>query len=266
MRTAGIDIGSSTAKAVILEDRKILAYRIIPTGPDSLETAREVFREVLVGANLRPEDIENVVSTGYGRNLVSFGHKTVTEISCHARGAHWIFPEARTILDMGGQDCKAIACDERGDVVDFRLNDKCAAGTGRFLEIMAETMGLKIEEIGEISLEAENRVKINSVCTVFARSEALRLLRVGLRKKDVLAGLHDSICDRVLLILNSIGIKPDFVVTGGIAKNIGVIKRLEERIGLSIKIPDEPQIVGALGAALFASDILEGIKLDYKSA
>ncbi len=257
MGVAGIDIGSSSAKAVILENRRLVAYSIILTGPDSLQTAHEVFNIALGKAHLTPKDIEYTVATGYGRSLVPFGQKTITEISCHAKGAHSLFPTARTILDMGGQDCKAISCDEKGDVLNFSLNDKCAAGTGRFLEVMAEIMGLIVQDIGALSLKADKKIAISSVCTVFAKSEVLRLLRRGVTKPDILGGLHEAACNRVLILLNRVGIKEDFAITGGIAKNIGVVKRLEEKVGLTAKLAEEPQIVGALGAALFASDVID---------
>jgi len=159
---------------------------------------------------------------------------------------------------MGGQDCKAIRCDEAGKVVDFVLNDRCAAGTGRFLEVMAGIMELCVEDIGELSLRAGEKVAISSVCAVFAKSEVMRLLRRGVTKPDILGGLHEAICNRVLILLNRIGIKEDFIITGGIAKNAGIARRLEKRVGLPVRLPDEPQIVGALGAAILARELLEG--------
>jgi len=255
VRVAGVDIGSLTAKAVILDKSEVIGYSLIPTGPDSLQTAQRAFDIALANARLTANDIEYVVATGYGRALVPFGQETITEISCHAKGANWLFPTVRTILDMGGQDCKAIRCDPAGRVVDFTLNDRCAAGTGRFFEIMAEIMELQVEDIGELSLQATQNITISSVCAVFAKSEVLKLLRRGLTKMDILGGLHEAICNRVLPLLNQVGIEEDFIITGGIAKNIGVVRRLEGRLGLQAKLADEPQIIGALGAALFAAGL-----------
>jgi len=202
------------------------------------------------------EDIGWVIATGYGRVIVPFANETVTEISCHATGANWLFPSVRTVLDMGGQDCKAVRCDDQGKLLNFVMNDKCAAGTGRFLEVMAEVMGLPLEDIGKLSLQAREEIRINSTCTVFGKSEVASLIRQGRDKPDILAGLHAAILSRVYTLLRKVGIKPDFAITGGIAKNIGVVKRLEERVGLNALLPEEPQIVGALGAALFAQDKL----------
>ncbi len=257
MITAGVDIGSSTSKAVILEDSQILSYSIIPTGAESADSAQRAMDEALRGTNgLSLENIGWVIATGYGRVIVPFANETVTEISCHARGANWLFPSARTVLDMGGQDCKAITCDGRGRLLNFVMNDKCAAGTGRFLEVMAKVMGLPLEDIGELSLQAAEEIRINSTCTVFGKSEVASLLRQGRDKRDILAGLHAAILNRVYTLLRKVGIKPDFAITGGIAKNIGVVQRLEERVGLKARLPEEPQVVGALGAALFARDKL----------
>jgi predicted CoA-substrate-specific enzyme activase len=203
--------------------------------------------------SFRLEEIAYTVSTGYGRINVPFARENVTEISCHALGAHWLDPSARTILDMGGQDCKAIRCDEQGRVVDFAMNEKCAAGTGRYLEIIAEVLEMHLDEIGPRSLEATQDIGISSTCAVFARSEVLSLVRKGIRKNDVLGGVHEAIVRRVHSLLMRVGIERDFVITGGIAKNIGVVRRLERKMGLEAKISAEPQIVGALGAALFAA-------------
>ena len=257
MITAGIDIGSSTSKAAILEDNQILSYSIIPTGAESADSAQRAMDEALRETNhLSLEDMGWVIATGYGRVIVPFANETVTEISCHARGANWLFPSVRTVLDMGGQDCKAVRCDDQGKLLNFVMNDKCAAGTGRFLEVMADVMGLPLEDIGKLSLQAREEIRINSTCTVFGKSEVASLIRQGRDKQDILAGLHAAILSRVYTLLRKVGIKPDFAITGGIAKNTGVVKRLEERVGLNALLPEEPQIVGALGAALFARDKL----------
>jgi predicted CoA-substrate-specific enzyme activase len=258
MITAGIDIGSLTGKSVILIDNEVASWSLMPTGYDSAETAQAVMDEALREAKLTQKQVEYTVSTGYGRVVVPFSNKKITEISCHAKGATWIDSSVRTILDMGGQDCKVIRCNEKGDIVSFAMNDRCAAGVGRYLEIMAEILEIPIDKIGSTSLEYEgNPHVISSMCTVFARSEMLRGLRQGVKKNNLLAGAHDALANKVLGMLNKIGIERELMISGGIAKNVGVIQRIQKILGYEVKIAAEPQIVGALGAALFARDFLQ---------
>jgi benzoyl-CoA reductase subunit A len=253
--TAGIDVGSSTAKAVLLNDNKIISYSIIPTGAESAESAQKVLDEALLRAKtVSFSDIEGITATGYGRVIVTFATETVTELSCHVRGANWIFPSVRTVLDMGGQDCKAIKCDAHGKLLNFTMNDKCAAGTGRFFEIIAKVMDLPLNDLGKLSLETDKEVRISSTCAVFGKSEVASLIRQGRNKNDILGGVHTAVSDRVITLLRRVGITPDLAITGGIAHNVGIVKRVEERVGFKALIPEEPQIVGALGAALFARD------------
>jgi benzoyl-CoA reductase subunit A len=200
------------------------------------------------------------IATGYGRVIVPFADETITELSCHARGAQWLFPSARTILDMGGQDCKAIRCDGRGILVNFAMNDKCAAGTGRFLELIAEVMGLPISQLGPLSLQADGEAPINNTCAVFAKSEVAGLISKGADRRQILAGLNTALASRIYTLLRKVGIEKDLVISGGIAKNPGIVKNVEERVGLKALLPEEPQIVGALGAALFAQDKLARLK------
>lgn len=257
MITLGVDIGSLTGKAVVLKDNDVLAWDLILTGPDSVETGTTVTRNVLAKAGLTLEEMDFVVSTGYGRIVIPFAHKNISEISCHAKGANFLFPTVRTILDMGGQDCKAIRCDEQGKVTDFAMNDKCAAGAGRSMGIMAELLDVPLEDLGQISLEADgDGVPISCTCVVFARSEVLGHMRQGVPKSDVLAGACAALGKRVQGLLRRVGTAPDFMISGGIAKNIGVVSRLEQKLGMEAKICFEPQIVGALGAAIFARDLL----------
>ncbi|MDD5038779.1 MAG: acyl-CoA dehydratase activase [Dehalococcoidales bacterium] len=252
-----MDVGSSTSKAVILKESRILSYSIVSTGAESAGSAERAMAQALKSADcLSLKDIGWVIATGYGRIIVPFANETVTEISCHARGANWLFPSVRTVLDMGGQDCKAIRCDAQGKLLNFVMNDKCAAGTGRFLEVMSQVMEIPLEDIGPLSLQAKEEIRINSTCTVFGKSEVASLIRQGKDKRDILAGLHTVIVTRVYTLLRKVGIQPALAITGGIAKNIGVVRRLEERVGLNALLPEEPQIVGALGAALFAQDKL----------
>jgi predicted CoA-substrate-specific enzyme activase len=258
MITLGVDIGSLTGKALILRDNEIVSWDLILTGPDSVETGTTVTNRTLEKAGLTLKDMDFIVSTGYGRIVIPFAHKNISEISCHAKGANWFFPSARTILDMGGQDCKAIRCDEKGKVSDFVMNDKCAAGAGRSMGIMAELVGVDLEDLGELSLQAKNGgVPISSTCVVFARSEVLGYLRKGVHKNEVLAGACEALSHRVRGLLKRVGIEKEFMISGGIAKNVGVVQRLERSVGLEAKICFEPQIVGALGAAIFGRELLE---------
>jgi predicted CoA-substrate-specific enzyme activase len=257
MITLGVDIGSLTGKALLLRDNEIEAWEIMLTGPDSVETAETVTRMVLEKSGLRLEEMDYVVATGYGRKVIPFAKKNVSEISCHAKGASWFFPAARTILDMGGQDCKAIRCDASGKVTDFVMNDKCAAGAGRSMEIMARLVDVALEEMGDLSLRAERSVPISSTCVVFARSDALGHMRRGVSKNEVLAGACEALVSRVRGLLKRVGMNESFVISGGIAKNRGVAVRLERELGVKAHICYEPQIIGALGAAIFGRELLE---------
>ena len=261
MITAGVDLGSLTANVVIFQDGaegKILTYNIIPAGADTAATADKAMEEALKGIGLTLQDMEYIVATGYGRVVVPFAQRNITEISCHARGANWFFPTVRTVLDMGGQDCKAIRCDSRGKVTNFAMNDKCAAGAGRSMEVMAKLVREPLEAIGELSLKIIDKpAPISSTCVLFARTEAMGLLRKGVHKNDILAGACDGLAARVCGLLGRVGLEEELVISGGIAKNIGVVRRVEDRLGMKAKIAFEPQIVGALGAALFAKAALE---------
>jgi len=256
MIVAGIDVGSRTTCALFLRNGEILSHSLIFTGADSAATARRAMDEALSKVDFSSDAVKRIVATGYGRILVPFAHKIISEISCHAKGAHFLFPSVRTVLDMGGQDCKAIRVDPNGNPSDFVMNDKCAAGTGRFLEVMAEALRLPLEEIGPLSLSSDQPITINSFCTVFAKAEVGLLMREGIPKKDILAGLHRALSVRIFSLLRKVGIEKDLVITGGIAKNIGVVKVMEEKIGFPALIPEESQLVGALGAAVVAAEAL----------
>ena len=252
MMFAGVDIGSNTTKACVIDERgEILSYSIIKTGAKVKEVGKLALEEALKKVD---GDVEYIVATGYGRNLAAeeFANEKVTEITCHATGVKKIFPDCRTVIDIGGQDSKAIALDENGRVINFAMNDKCAAGTGKFLEVMASTLGLTLEELSEAYFKAKNRVEITSVCTVFAESEVISLLAEGKDVYDVVAGVCKAIAKRVAGIVKQVGIRERVVMTGGVAKNRGVVKALEEELKVSISIPDNPQIIGAYGAALLA--------------
>jgi len=250
--TAGVDVGAATAKTVIMADGKILSYAVIPTGDSVARAAEKVTRAALEQARLSMPDLSFIISTGYGRSGVAFAHKAVTEIICHARGVNFLIPAARTVIDIGGQDSKVIGVREDGAVIDFVMNDKCAAGTGRFLEVMAGVLGLAIEEMGPISLTSKEPCSISSTCTIFAETEMVSLRADGRTREDMVAGIHRSVASRVVVMGRTVGYREQVVFTGGVAKNIGVKNALEAGIGLPILVPEEPQIIGALGAALIA--------------
>jgi predicted CoA-substrate-specific enzyme activase len=259
MIVCGVDIGSLSTKALVMEDGKIRGWSLILTGPDPVETATQVMNLALKRSNLTLDQVAYTVATGYGRVNIPFAQTTNTEISCHALGSHWYFPQVRTILDMGGQDCKAIRCDENGRLTNFIMNDKCAAGTGRYLERVAATLGLELNQMGPLSFQwAEGPLPVSSTCAVFAESAIIKLFREGKQPYDILAGVTDAIVGRVIALMERVGIEETLCISGGVAKNIGVVKRLEENLRLKAHIAPEPQIVGALGAALFAQHRVKG--------
>ncbi len=258
--TAGVDVGSVSSQAVIMLDGELYAYSNMRTGSDSPDSARKAMDWALEGTGLTLEGIHFIVGTGYGRVNVPFSNRAITEIACHARGGNMMYGNTvRTILDMGGQDCKAILCDERGKVSNFLMNDKCAAGTGRGMEVFADLLAVPIEDVGELSLDVEEEPPpVSSTCVVFAKSEATSLLRDGWTKKRVLAAYCLAMASRVVGLLERIGVQKDFAITGGIAKNPGVVKRLERELGLkALQSKYDTQIAGALGAALFAKALVE---------
>lgn len=255
MYTAGIDIGSISTKAVIMEDRLVLASRVIFTGYNAETAGRKVFEMVLDDANLSFADIGRIIATGYGRKSVAFADKAVTEIMCHAAGARYMNPQVRAVIDIGGQDSKAILLDETGRVVNFVMNDKCAAGTGRFLEVMARALEVDLEEFGKLSLQAAAPSKISSLCTVFAESEVISLIARGEKRENIIAGIHESICVRVLAMANRVGIRAPIAMTGGVARNIGVVKAFEKAVGSPVAVSESAQINGAIGAALLAQQV-----------
>ena len=255
MRVAGVDIGSRTAKAIILDNDEIVASHIsshVLSGPD---IALTTINEALAKVGLTLGDVACTTLTGYGRFSVPFGDKGVSEVSCHARGINWYFPSVRTILDIGGQDSKAMAINERGRVTEFQLNEKCAGGTGRFLEVMAGLLGVPLEEIGEHSLPDNPDVRLNSTCVIFAKSEALGLLKKGVEQQAVIAALHEVVANIAYKLLRRISMRRDLSITGGVAHNVGIVTRIREKTGIEPCIAPDPQLIGAIGAALFARDL-----------
>lgn len=252
---AGIDVGSLTAKCVLISEVGIVSYSIIETGTNPKKAGERVFNKVLNGAGHKREEIRHIVGTGYGRVSLSFVDRTITELTCHARGAHYLKPSIRTVIDIGGQDSKVIKLDKDGSMSDFVMNDKCAAGTGRFLEVMARALEVDLEELGQFSLRSRKPCSINSTCTVFAESEVVSLLASGEEREDIAAGLHHAIAKRVGNMAKRLGIKENIVFVGGVAKNVGVRKTLEDFLEVHFTpLSEDPQIIGALGAALLAKE------------
>ena len=255
---AGVDVGSTQTKAVILdESRSIVARSLIATGANVTRAGENAFVEACKAAGLPREAMGYVVGTGYGRYKVTFGDAQITEITCHARGAHSIFPRTRTVIDMGGQDTKAIKVGADGSVMDFAMNDKCAAGTGRFLSAAAEVTGMGLDEIGPISLQAKNPVRLTSVCTVFVESDIMSYLAQRKTVEDILGGVHKAIATRTMALVRRVGVEEEVTFTGGVSRNIGMVKGLEAVLGRSINVHEEGHYIGALGAALFALERAE---------
>ena len=251
---AGIDIGSITTEVVIVDDDgKIKGYAIELTGAESKKAMEKAFAQALEKAGLLKENVRKVVATGYGRERANADLK-ITEITCHARGVSEIYKDARTVIDIGGQDSKAIRLDDKSRVINFQMNDKCAAGTGRFLEVMARALEVEVSEMGALERKSQKQLLVSSVCTVFTESEIVGLLARGEKREDIIRAVHNSVAERIYGLVSRVGIEPAIVASGGVAKNSGVIRALEEKIGMKLLVPDEPQIMGAYGAALIARE------------
>jgi (R)-2-hydroxyacyl-CoA dehydratese activating ATPase len=255
MITAGIDIGSITTKAAVMADGKIRGTRVIFTGYNAEQAGTKVYSELLAELGMEKSEVGRIVSTGYGRNSVKFMDKALTEIICHGAGAHYLNARARSVIDIGGQDSKAIVLDEKGKVKNFAMNDKCAAGTGRFLEVMARALEVDLDGFGALSLRAGDPSRISSLCTVFAESEVISLISKGEKRENIIAGIHESIAARIAAMANRLRIAPLVVMTGGVAKNIGVVKALERKIGMAVDVSEYAQVNGAIGAALLATGL-----------
>ena len=258
MICAGLDIGSLTTKCAFYNGQKMIDYFISRSGHEFERAGKEVYKKALEKAGLRESDIAYLVATGYGRASINFANTTITEISCHGRGAFYFLGDVvKTVIDIGGQDSKAISIGKNGKVLDFQMNDKCAAGTGRFIEVMAHALETDINSMGDESLKSKNPAKISSMCTVFAESEVISLFAKGVKKEDIIAGIHKSIAKRVVGMAKRISIREKVCFCGGVAKNKGVHKAIEEELELiglksSVLIPEDPQINGAIGAAILA--------------
>ncbi len=255
MYVCGIDIGSLATKLVLMNsNQKIIDFAIERSTFDFKKVGRSLFKNILEKHDLARSDVF-VMSTGYGRNTIEFADDRITEISAHAKGAQYSYPDARSVIDIGGQDSKAIVISKKsGNVIDFQMNDKCAAGTGRFLEVMASALEVSLDEIGQLALNSNSPASISSTCTVFAESEVISLFAQGSKKKDIAAGIHRSIAKRVASMAKRIGVEPLLIFTGGVAKNNAVKKYLEKELGFEVLRPENPQLTGAIGAALIAKD------------
>ena len=258
---AGIDSGSTSTDVVILDkEKKIVAGIVLPTGAGAAIGAERALSEALKEADLSREDIDALVTTGYGRTAIQEGDKSITEITCHAKGAHYLDPEVRTVVDIGGQDSKVIRIDENGAVENFVMNDKCAAGTGRFLEMMARTMEMDLDHMSQAGLKYKEDITISSMCTVFAESEVVSLIAQNKETDDIVHGLNKAVATKTAALAKRVGGQEKYMMTGGVSKNKGLVKTLEEKLGTSLVIHKDAQLCGALGAALFALEMTDAGK------
>ncbi|MDD1675572.1 MAG: acyl-CoA dehydratase activase [Methanomicrobiales archaeon] len=253
MISAGIDAGAATTKAVLLDNHQMRGYRIAPTAFDFLAASETIFSDLLAASGVRREQVDRIFATGYGRNQITFAGGTVSEITAHAKGAYYYFPGIRGIIDVGGQDSKVIALSD-GTVTDFLMNDRCAAGTGKFLEYTAKALEVPLEKLGDLALASATPARIASICTVFAESEVISLRAQGIPKEDIAAGLIKNIAQRIVIMVRRAGLKEPLAFVGGVAKNIGMRVELENALGVTLHVPFEPQITGALGAAIMAAE------------
>ena len=256
MITAGVDVGALTTKAVILDwdTGRPLGHYLMPTGPAPQQAGSAALAGALADAGLPAQAIQASVGTGYGRVALQAVDWCITEISCHARGVWHLLPDAHTVIDLGGQDAKVICLDEAGWPLDFEMNDRCAAGTGRFLEVMAAALGVQLQQLGELAAAADSPAPLSSTCTVFAESEVIGLLAENWRVPDIAAGLCQAIAERILQMTNRLQVRPQVVMCGGVALNAGVHRALQRALGMEIAVPPQPQLVGALGAAILAGE------------
>jgi predicted CoA-substrate-specific enzyme activase len=255
---AGFDVGSLSTKAVIIKQNKIAGSAIIKSGPKPVESADRVMAKLLDDTGITQGDIKRAVGTGYGREKIKFINHAISEISCHAKGAQFFVPSARTIIDIGGQDCKVIKLDQDGNIIKFITNDKCASGTGRFLDVMAKVMNIDVSELGKLSQKSTKPISFASICTVWAQADVIKHINSRRPAEDICAGINTAMANRVSMLTNAIKVEQDICMTGGVAKNQGVVKALSSILGCRIKKVKkaDPQLIGAIGAALFAQEIL----------
>lgn len=255
MLTAGCDIGALTTKAAVIRDDVLLGCEVVPSKPRAIQSATDVMDKLLGEMGFSYGQLDYCISTGYGRNLVPFANSNMSEISCHARGAHWLIPSVRTVIDGGGQDCKAIRVSGQGRLVDFRMNTKCAAGTGKALELMARSLGVEVSELGPLSLQSKDPVIMNKPCCILTQIEVKRLIFEGRDRADIAAGANDMVAREIMHLVRDVGQENDIAVTGGVAKNAGLVKCLERYLGVvTVRFGVDPQLMGAIGAAVLAAD------------
>ncbi|WP_418747422.1 acyl-CoA dehydratase activase [Frisingicoccus sp.] len=256
MLTLGIDIGSASSKAVILRDgAEMTASAVIQAGTGTSGPGR-VMEELFRNIDIEPQDIDFTVATGYGRFSVENADKQISEITCHAKGIYYLLPKARTIIDIGGQDAKAIQLDAKGNIMKFVMNDKCAAGTGRFLDVMARVLEIPLTDMGDAHFKADKWASVSSTCTVFAESEVISQLSKGVSKENIIAGVHQSIASKACSLVYRVGVNDDVIMCGGVAQDAGVVDAIEKELQQKITVAPNPQITGALGAALLAYELL----------
>lgn len=256
MLVAGIDAGSNTVKVVLLEGNQILSTRVAKAGANSLSVVNASIEKALKDHGRKIEELVSIVATGYGRDNISFATSQATEIFCHAAGVVRSMPQVRTVIDIGGQDSKVIHLDDSGQVIDFVMNDKCAAGTGRFIEMLAMALETPLDQMGPLSIKAKDEIKISNTCTVFAESEVISYLAKGIPREEIISGVHHSIVTRILAMTRLRKMHGDICFTGGVAKNIGVVRWMEKELGRPLSIPEEPQLTGAIGAAMIALEMI----------
>jgi predicted CoA-substrate-specific enzyme activase len=254
MLTVGIDIGSITTKIAMMDDGKLLHTDVALSGYDMDKAWRDIYFRMLQSTGKKESDVKYIVSTGYGRNIVDAAQKKITEITCHAAGAKYFYPKVKAVIDIGGQDSKFIKIDDNGSVADFVMNDKCAAGTGRFLEVMARALHVEIKDFAVMSNKATKAAVISNMCTVFAESEVISLIAKGESRENIIAGIHESIASRMMSMMNRSGVVKPIVMTGGVSKNIGMRDALERKVGTKIDVPEQAQICGAIGAAILGAN------------
>ena len=252
----GIDVGSGYSKAVVCENKTLKSYAVMSSGGDYKDSARKITEEALEKINLKMQDIAYSIAAGYGASMVDFADRTSTDISCHAKGVHSLFPSVRTVIDIGAQYSRAIRLDESGGIINFIMNEKCAGGSGKFLQIIARILRMDVNDISSLSLTATKPVEFTTACAVFAESEAVSRISEGALPADILAGLHNAMASKITTLITRIGLMPDFAVTGGGAKDLGLVKAIESELEKSVLTVEEPQITAALGAALLASEQL----------
>lgn len=250
----GIDIGSAFSKAVVISGDEIVSYHVMPSGGNYKLTAGEVVKKALDKAKLSLDNAGYIIATGYGATNVAFANEMVTDLSCQGRGVAYLFPSVRTVIDIGGQFTRVFRVNEKGKVTAFLQSEKCAAGSGRFLQVIAKVLQIDLEDIGELSLKSKNKVDFNTGCAVFAESEAISRIAEGARKEDILAGLHRTLAAKIQSMVERVGLENDCAVVGGGAKDIGLVRSIEQSLGSKLLLPEEPQIVAALGAALIARE------------